>query len=402
MNRLVLISIFFFFSCSVNHYNKKNAQSANKIKHDLQDYSKVDNDYFTSKKAVVVVGTTGTGKSSLIRAFCGSNVKVGKTTESETTEASLHSEFPISSRFWIDTQGLNDSKGVPDDKIFADIVNELFEKKINKIKLIWCVSGDLERAKNELKKQARFISDLSKGETAGDEKESKPDPKIWNSCFIIRKQGGLNADPEYKELNGLLSAASEFGSNIKYGDSRLIGFTYLTDKIEFADKNHSTLYNMIKSQKALLKEAGFLKVHEVREEIDKRLKVLPIFNIKFDIKRCSKCGIQGDERAIYALCHPSYKWRHDGHKVDESYEHTSTVIKYVHFPFLDGIWEWAHAHECCGKTKGSKGCKKFEKSWSCCGNDLGSSGCKKVCAGCGRSWGSSGCIKTSEKGFKNK
>ena len=121
-----------------------------------------------------MVGTTGTGKSSLIRLYCVNNVVVGHGTASQTQGSTIFKELN-SDRHWVDSQGVNDCKGVDDEKVLKDVLKALFDNDVDRVKVIWCVSGDMCRQKKEFKTQAKFIQSL------GD--------NIWNSCLIIKRKG---------------------------------------------------------------------------------------------------------------------------------------------------------------------------------------------------------------------
>ncbi len=381
--------------------------SFKKMKHEFVKSNTNSNKTFESTKAIVVVGTTGTGKSSLVNLFSIKKAKIGHTAKSETQSPKFYEE--TSNRTWLDTQGVNDSNGVPDEKILSEIVKTLYNKKLNKVKIVWCVSGDMTRATSELKRQAKFIKGLGKVEVNDDEKASNSNSNIWNSCVIVKKQGPFK--PEKGDLEGLIEAALLYGSNINYGDSRLIGFTYLNSNIQFADQNQAKLFKLIKSDKNLLQGSGFLLENEIKEEINNRLSNLPTFKIQYNIKRCSKCGVEGDERTIFAPCHTSYKWihssgtYHSGSWNSGYYYHSSSSKYYNFFRHGDTYWRYRCCDErtsssgccyrdgyysCCNSTS-SSGCK-----YSCCGSSTGSSGCKKVCANCNKIWKSGpGCTITS-------
>ena len=107
-------------------------------------------DYLSFKKeqhehAIVAVGTTGTGKSSIVQLFCGDDVGVSHDTKSKTKQAELFDEVgddAMSNRKWMDTQGTDDSDmDDTDEKILKKIFKKLWLKKIHFITVLWLISG---------------------------------------------------------------------------------------------------------------------------------------------------------------------------------------------------------------------------------------------------------------------
>lgn len=107
-------------------------------------------DFLSFKKesdlhAIVAVGTTGTGKSSIVQLFCGDEVGVSHETTSKTKQAELFEEVgddAMSNRKWMDTQGTDDSDmDDTDEKILKKIFKKLWLKKIHFITVLWLISG---------------------------------------------------------------------------------------------------------------------------------------------------------------------------------------------------------------------------------------------------------------------
>eukprot|EP01084_Bolivina_argentea_P199285 341026_1 len=410
----------------------------------------------TLKMATVCVGSTGTGKSSLINLFCKNQVKVGHGTNSATQKSAL---ITSDTGHWLDSQGANDSSGVDDEKVLTDILKQLYNKNVNKIKVVWCVSGDMCREKDEFKKQAKFIKSLGNG--------------VWNCCLIIKKKG----DPIPEEIDGVLAAACRYGANISECNYKhLYGYTGL----EFGDLSKDRLLRKInkttnpQARKKELLESGYLTNAEIVTEISGKLSKLSSLDIHFENKECSKCGQIGDPRFIYAPCHtesekyhpkptvPYHKdgslksyhastlvkyhpgtpemkhehemyhpselrlvhtqssvsksstsWYHYGSWTSAHHYHSSSAITYTLFGFL------GHKHKCCGKDEGSSGCTYKPAEYSCCGNnDSGcrsnteywnefpccgkkdpSKGCSLLYACCEQASGNTGCTKRVKKSW---
>lgn len=99
----------------------------------------------TDLHAIVAVGTTGTGKSSIVQLFCGTDVGVSHETTSKTKHAELFPEVgddAMENRKWMDTQGTDDSDmDDTDEKILKKIFKKLWLKKIHFITVLWLISG---------------------------------------------------------------------------------------------------------------------------------------------------------------------------------------------------------------------------------------------------------------------
>ena len=100
----------------------------------------------TDEYAVVVVGTTGAGKSSVVSLFCGKKVQVSDSTISCTKDVTIFPEIesndydPITNRSWVDTQGTDDSAmDDTDEKILKKIFKKLYDKKLQDVLILWTV-----------------------------------------------------------------------------------------------------------------------------------------------------------------------------------------------------------------------------------------------------------------------
>ena len=101
--------------------------------------------------AVLVGGTTGNGKSSLIKAMTGNaDIKANGGTQSVTQNNGYYRSQNV---LWIDTKGGLDINQ-ESDVIFKDIKKECFQHGVNKIKIIWCVNSET-RNNSEYDTQAR-------------------------------------------------------------------------------------------------------------------------------------------------------------------------------------------------------------------------------------------------------
>eukprot|EP01083_Nonionella_stella_P022463 62137_1 len=372
-----------------------------------------------SNSAIVVVGTTGTGKSSLINLFCGNVAVIGHGVHSKTKDSHLFSETADKGRFWLDSQGANDSDGVDDEKVLTDALRKLYDQKIGNIKIIWCIEGGrFDKAKHEFTLQAKFIKILGNN--------------AWNSTIIIQKGGR----PNPKLIDGLLAAANAQGSDIHYGDRRLFGFTgtqygngkHLENDDQYQDWLEDFGDNQAKLNQKFAK-FGYYTNRQIMDLVNQRLGTLHSLQITFTISKCTKCGVTGDTRFIFAPCHVAEEQHHpkeienyhpgtytsrmihtgshqrytshpgsysqrqigDGdnprrrfHKGEwtysyyhwgsdtREYHHSSGTVQYKYFLFAS--WQWGRKHKCCGDDEGSQGCCSRDY-YTCCNQSSGSSGC---------------------------
>eukprot|EP01084_Bolivina_argentea_P298725 514832_1 len=369
--------------------------------------------------AIVAVGTTGTGKSSLIKLFCGNNVEVGHGTNSQTKSPILYNEEK-NSRYWLDTQGANDSSGDADEQILTDILKKLYEKRICNTKIIWCVSGDMDKNKGEFQTQANFIKNIL----------GKHNQLIWQSCMIIKKKG----DPNPKnDMDGILDAARQYGCNIKYGDDRLFGFTYFdgktVDVANIKDRALAVVYTTTtegsKQRQDALRMLGYFSSDEIKNRLNDRLNKIPSNPIHFEIKKCEKCGVTGDPRFIYAPCHVQAEFHHPEslvlyhpqgkelyHPAGTEYYHPSAAIKkykQVKSYYHSGSNEYYNDYRyvphkrlrrmsCCHNLVYDRGCcytyRDGDSYWEypCC-NSTNPSGCTERYSCCRRGMDSEGCIE---------
>eukprot|EP01084_Bolivina_argentea_P091457 164641_1 len=384
-------------------------------------HSDDEKEMISNKEAVIAVGSTGTGKSSIIRIYCGDQVDVGHDVESKTKESSLFKELNNNNKYWLDSQGANDTTGTNDEKVLKDVLRKLYDESITKIKVIWCVSGDMCREKQEFQTQARFIKSLGHN--------------TWNSCVFIKKKGR----PQPNKMDGVLAAANRYGANISHGDNRLFGFKAL----EYGNIQDDELLEVINEgtnttqRKEKYKKHGYFINSEIVTEVNNKLSVLPFITIHFTMQKCSKCAVKGDPRFIYAPCHSKLEKYHphstvpyhsgslrsfhsgslqsyhsgspQSHNIYESYhpgKWDDHVVRNASLHLLtfgihtiaraatDSFADWT----CCHSTNYNKsGCRQRIKSsyvkYSCCSGAAGSHGCLKKYGCCNGAVGSSGCRK---------
>ena len=122
------------------------------------------------KSCVICVGSTGTGKSTLIKIMTGADVETSSRADSVTKTSSIYSKRrgflsqdnkkPL--QHWIDTQGWEDSDiKKQDNQIFKDIFQCLYDSEMTEISgIVWNINPN-ERATDTLQRQARLIAQSS-------------------------------------------------------------------------------------------------------------------------------------------------------------------------------------------------------------------------------------------------
>ena len=94
---------------------------------------------------ILVVGSTGEGKSTLVSILSGNQVRISGGTCSETmrTEAfTSHRVLPGMS--YVDTRGYEDSRNEADDGVFLGMINFLNDNNLVSVRaIVWCIVSKL-------------------------------------------------------------------------------------------------------------------------------------------------------------------------------------------------------------------------------------------------------------------
>eukprot|EP01083_Nonionella_stella_P208807 757538_1 len=251
--------------------------------------------------AIVAVGTTGTGKSSIVQLFCGEDVLVSHETTSSTKRADIFDEKGDDAkpnRKWMDTQGTDDSDmDDTDEKILKKIFKLLWAKKIHFINVLWLISGDFDRQKGEYLRQAQFIQSLQ---------TEHSQTNIWKSVLMIQKMGTLQ--PKWNKIRGIIDSAKKHGANMVYLNEdcvkdHIVGFKCIElINLKGDDPMYEALVDAETPQDKLV-QLGYVRKHEMKSILIERLKNMDIFMLDYLDKICEKCSLRGDPRYLYYKCH---------------------------------------------------------------------------------------------------
>ena len=168
-------------------------------------------------ECVIVVGTTGTGKSSTIAKYTGQTVRVSSGPESQTRHCEIfknNRESDGIDAVWIDTVGYDDTNRLSDQSSFQEVLRFIDDHDLRDVRaIVWTVMPQ-ERKDARLQKQAEFINQFKEGE-------------VWGNVIILAKQpGGYNVD---LACQGALEAAR--GHSWENSKIRTVGFTYMDSSI---------------------------------------------------------------------------------------------------------------------------------------------------------------------------
>lgn len=239
-------------------------------------------EWFKNDTLIGVVGTTGTGKTSLVSIMTGfDNLGCGSGPSSMTKQCQLvvNARKNQTSPIWMDTMGFDDSQGAKDTETFRQILKQVDSKKLNKVAaLIWTISPE-ERSSQRLKRQAEFINQFREG-------------NIWSNVIIICKiPMGWNLG---KACQGALEAAKEV-SGTSCADVQLVGLSiqeFLKFDCENMDQSTRDQFFIVSKEETVEKLDAILEKYT-----DDPIQVI------FQDAECSACGVIGDKRLLPDFCH---------------------------------------------------------------------------------------------------
>ena len=135
---------------------------------------------FRPNSCIVVLGTTGRGKTTTMNLYTGNNAATKAASHGTTTTNSIypdlhHSHYPV----WLDTVGLDEADAETNN---SDLVRSyLLKLQSARVRwvhaVIWCITPE-DKKLQYLKDQAKVIRSFGNNST-----------RIWGNVIIIAKQG---------------------------------------------------------------------------------------------------------------------------------------------------------------------------------------------------------------------
>ena len=135
---------------------------------------------FQSDSCIVVVGTTGRGKTTTMNLYTGNTAATKAASHGTTTTNSIYrdlnnSHYPV----WLDTVGLDEADAETNN---SDLVRSyLLKLQSARVRwvhaVIWCITPE-DKKLQYLKDQAKVIRSFGNNST-----------RIWGNVIIIAKQG---------------------------------------------------------------------------------------------------------------------------------------------------------------------------------------------------------------------
>ena len=106
-----------------------------------EELSAVQHSSHGTDQCILVIGTTGTGKSSTISKCTGQSVEVSDRADSVTRKCQIFADLNKSSQpVWIDTVGYDDTTRLDDEESFKSVLKFIQQENLLKIKaIIWTI-----------------------------------------------------------------------------------------------------------------------------------------------------------------------------------------------------------------------------------------------------------------------
>jgi len=357
-------------------------------------------------QCVVLVGTTGTGKTTCLNIYTGQDLETGDTANSLTTHTvavddKIHG--PGSPK-WVDNPGWSDTEGASDQHTFKDLLRHLQKEKLTSIKAVLWFVMPTPRMDSMLQQQAKFIESFTTEDESTREKEAG---QIWTNVVIVCK-GKLATELE-GDVQGAQMAAKPFNLHAEIPAVRY----------EFASPEV-----LAGTTETLRKETlCMFTPDEVRAEVERVLKQLPqAVQVVFANQQCLACGQKGDPRLMEDKCHREKRLGHTG-KLKQRFSKRQVKIStgggglatlgligaaigvgissggaLIAIPLVAILPVMAPGLVVAGhrflNTKSDApptcgGMKVTDMRWSCCRMpELEAGGCTELCDLCGQVWGS--------------
>jgi GTPase SAR1 family protein len=295
------------------------------------------------KKGIIILGITGTGKSTFINYLTGSKLKTSDGNYSCTSKCEI---VEFKGNVIIDTPGIGDirkdGKNIKNEDIFILILKEMY--KYNIVGIVFMIE----------------IEDLTKGRIS---------------------QNLLDLGNFLKEKFNNWASLIYFGIKDTYNFAKIIDLKNLMannlnmieklHEIGVTDKNY-----YICAQKTFEGLAG----HTINMLKRDNPEFLKFTNLRL---KCKQCNFIGNPSLVVEKCmhHDKYIDKHG-----ETFCSHVDNLKNNHPGYIKGKRK---SYTCCGNKSGSYGCLSY---YSCCNEKQGSQGCQSICKSCGRNSMEQGCI----------
>ena len=253
------------------------------------------------KRCILVVGSTGNGKTSTINIYTGAKEEVGDSVRSETQVTKTVEDIKHPGGVpWVDNPGWADTGGKSDNQTVKDLLKHLAKENFQFVDaVVWCVSPN-ERMDKTLQTQAKLIDMLTQDQDWG---------KIWSNVIILCK-GKLRKTAK-EDCVGAEMAAKEI---CRTASPRSLGY-------QFAEEEHMTDF-----KPDVRKKYRLLTKQEVLEQLEQEISELPEpVQVVFSNKKCKACGQTGDPRLMDDKCHRTMVLGHRG-PLREKKKHSRPLI----------------------------------------------------------------------------
>ncbi|XP_023329538.1 uncharacterized protein LOC111702174 isoform X2 [Eurytemora carolleeae] len=234
----------------------------------------------SGRSCIMVVGTSGTGKTTLLNLYTGAQELTGSgaqgvTNSTVVVEDTKHSNAPL----WMDNPGWSDPGGKSDSHVFKDLLLQMQTLGIYNLKaVIWCVFPQL-RMDATLQAQAKFIDEFTVESDAG---------RIWSNVVVVAK--GKAQKTVAEDCQGACTAAKKLWV---HAEPVCRGWELATPEIV----NETTERLRKETLRCYTEE-------EILEELETVIKQLPPpVQVVFANQRCQSCGQTGDPRLMEDKCH---------------------------------------------------------------------------------------------------
>jgi len=354
-----------------------------------------------SDSCVLVLGSTGTGKSTLISFCTGEAVNVSGGTNECTLDIKAYTDRALEgSPFWIDSVGFDGTDTErSDEEAFQYVLKFLQDNNIsNLIGILWTVNPD-NRESARLQEQARLINKFK-------------ERTIWQNVIIVVKKS--TGEPDRDAAGAIAAASRNDGESMK-----VLGYSL----VEELDDNAKEFW--LRQSKEDRNKMGIMTREEARSLIFETMETLPPkLKVVFKNSKCYDCGVVSDRRLFPLSCHTSKETVHPQsnvpfHRGTQTNQHPSANVatrhtgsvqyrkertggnrvtgrRYKEVPYMSCCGnDPAHGgcqvyHPCCNQPQGTVGCKTV---FTCCGSEVsaGNPGCARRFPCCQREENSPGC-----------